>query len=108
MTAKTPEIIQAYRQLFRQSLRAMQYSSPARYVVRDQLNYAFRRSTAAEFNADAIKNTVHFLENASKERGLEHHILKNLLHVRWWDTQSKKLRREYDANSIKLSLGNPN
>lgn len=94
MTPSTPEIIQAYRQLLRQALHAVQYSSPARYVVKDQLNHAFRSSTEADFNPDRVRNTVQFLENATKERGLEHHILKNLLHVRWWDTKSQKRRRE--------------
>lgn len=99
MTTGAPEIIQAYRHLLRQALHAVQYSSPARYVVRDQISHAFRNSTRGKFNADTIKNTIEFLEIATKESGLEHHILKNLLHVRWWDTKSKKRRREYVAIS---------
>ena len=98
MTASTPEIIQAYRQLLRQALHAVQYSSPARYVVRDQISHAFRQSTRGDFHVDTIKNTIEFLENATKESGLEHHILKNLLHIHWWDTKSKKRRREYVAS----------
>lgn len=99
MTASTHEIVQAYRQLLRQALHAVQYSSPARHVVRDQISHAFRSGTSAKFNADTIQNTIEFLENATKESGLEHHILKNLLHIRWWDTKSKKRRREYVAIS---------
>jgi len=103
MIPSTPEVIQAYRHLFRQALHAVQYSSPARYVVRDQLSHAFRNGTRGNFNADNIKNTIEFLENATKESGLEHHILKNLLHIRWWDTKSKKRRREYVAISTDTS-----
>lgn len=94
MNAERLDIVQAYRRLYRQALHAVQYSSPARYTIRRQINLAFRNGTTKDFDTRKIDNTIHFLENATKERGLEHHILKNLLHIRWWDTQSMKRRHE--------------
>ncbi|KAL7934910.1 hypothetical protein V8C35DRAFT_300150 [Trichoderma chlorosporum] len=83
MTAavSTLEITHAYRGLYRGLLRAVQYSAPARYVVRDQLRAAFRERDAS-LDREGVKRTVWFLEAAAKERGLEHKILKNLIRVR--------------------------
>ncbi|KAL6695978.1 hypothetical protein J3F84DRAFT_372608 [Trichoderma pleuroticola] len=80
-TASKLDITHAYRHLYRGLLRAVQYSAPARYVVRDQLRTAFRERDAA-LDREGVKRTVWFLEAAGKERGLEHKILKNLVRVR--------------------------
>ncbi|KAH0528430.1 hypothetical protein TsFJ059_003299 [Trichoderma semiorbis] len=80
-TASILDITHAYRHLYRGLLRAVQYSAPARYVVRDQLRAAFRERDAA-LDREGVKRTVWFLEAAAKERGLEHKILKNLIRVR--------------------------
>jgi hypothetical protein len=77
------DIIHAYRHLYRHSLRAIQFSKPARYTLRDRIRLAFRRSPATNFNPQRIANTIEFLQYATRENGLEHRILKNLLHV-WW------------------------
>ncbi|KAF7559210.1 hypothetical protein G7046_g4931 [Stylonectria norvegica] len=79
------EVIHAYRRLYRGLLQAVQYSLPARFVARDQIREAFREP-GASLNPEGIKRTVWFLEAATKEKGLEHRILKNLLEV--------KLKRE--------------
>lgn len=78
MSASRQEIVLAYRHLFQHLLRAVQYSKPARYIVRDQLRNAFRSKT---YNASTISNTLTFLDNAARSTGLEHKILKNLVHV---------------------------
>lgn len=75
------EITHAYRQLYRNLLRAVQYTIPNRWVARDQLRSAFREQGAV-YDAEGIKRTIWFLEAAAKEKGLEHRILKNLLRVR--------------------------
>ncbi|KAL7911177.1 hypothetical protein GGI35DRAFT_446734 [Trichoderma velutinum] len=80
-TASKLDITHAYRHLYQGLLRAVQYSAPARYVVRDQLRAAFRERDAA-LDREGVKRTVWFLEAAAKERGLEHKILKNLIRVR--------------------------
>ena len=76
-------IIHAYRHLYRHSLRAVQFSKPARYTLRDRLRLAFRKGSAADFDPKKIANTLEFLEYATRENGLEHKIVKNLLFV-WW------------------------
>ncbi|UKZ77241.1 hypothetical protein TrVFT333_004961 [Trichoderma virens FT-333] len=90
------DITHAYRHLYRGLLRAVQYSAPARYVVRDQLRAAFRERDAA-LDREGVKRTVWFLEAAAKERGLEHKILKNLIRVRLdrsWGPETRQLQQD--------------
>jgi hypothetical protein len=81
------EVLHAYRHLYRHGLRAVQFSKPARYTLRDRLRLAFRKGTPAELNKQRINNTLEFLQYATAENGLEHKILKNLLFV--WRNQDK-------------------
>jgi len=74
----------AYRHLYRALLRAVQYSTPNRYVARDQLRDAFCRGHYEQFDKQKISRTLEFLDAATRERGLEHRLLKNLLHVAYW------------------------
>ncbi|KAF2796269.1 DUF1763-domain-containing protein [Melanomma pulvis-pyrius CBS 109.77] len=81
------EILHAYRHLYRHGLRAVQFSKPARYTLRDRLRLAFRKGTPADLNTHKIGNTIEFLHYATVENGLEHKILKNLLFV--WRNQDR-------------------
>lgn len=81
MTIAQTEIIHSYRHLFRGLLRAVRYSKPARGTVRDQLRDAFRKGTIADLDLEKIARTVQFFKHAEEERGLEHKIVKNLLHA---------------------------
>ncbi|EFQ33416.1 hypothetical protein CGRA01v4_00863 [Colletotrichum graminicola] len=74
------EKIHAYRHLYRELLRAVQFASPYRYVVRDQLRAAFREKEAS-WDKEEYKRTMWFLQAAAREAGLEHKILKNLIRV---------------------------
>ncbi|CAK7209196.1 hypothetical protein SBRCBS47491_000359 [Sporothrix bragantina] len=89
------ELVKAYRSLYRSALRAVQFSKPARYVVRDQLRAAFRgqRTTltsaannegAQPFDPERIRRTVWFLNAAAASRGIEHRVLSNLLKTAYW------------------------
>jgi hypothetical protein len=78
-------IIGAYRDLYRAGLRAVQYSSPARYTIRDRLRRAFRECPIQDFEPQRITNTLEFLEGARKSNGLEHHVLRNLLMVWYYE-----------------------
>lgn len=90
MSSPSPqEIIHAYRHLYRGLLHAVQFSKPARYTARDQLRKAFRTEHPSSFNQEKIDRTVEFLGFAAKEAGLEHKIVKNLLHAAFWE------RRKY-------------
>lgn len=80
------DIIHAYRHLYRQGLRAVQYSKPARYTLRDRLRLAFRKASASDFDTQKINNTLEFLQYATIQNGLEHKIVKNLLFV-WWNQE---------------------
>lgn len=74
-----PEIVRAYRNLYRGVLHAIQYAKPGRYVARNQIRRAFRTGESSEFDQAKIDRTLKFLGYAAKENGLEHKILKNLL-----------------------------
>lgn len=65
-------------------------SKPARFVVVAQLREAFRDSSPdtlaarrEHFNQDCIRRTVWFLNVAAREKGLEHKIVKGLVHTVW-------------------------
>ncbi|KAK0634801.1 hypothetical protein B0T17DRAFT_611758 [Bombardia bombarda] len=84
------ELIHAYRHLLRWGLRAVQFSKPSRYVIRDQLRDAFRDDitkggVTAKFDRDGIRRTIWFLKGAAESpRGRwERKILKNLCRVAW-------------------------
>lgn len=89
MNPSSQEIVTSYRSLFRHALHAVQYSSPARFTIRDILGTTFRAGNPADFEPQKIKNTLQFLSCASKERGLEHKILKSLLITWWWENKSR-------------------
>ncbi|KAI4646866.1 hypothetical protein J4E93_005090 [Alternaria ventricosa] len=76
-------VLHAYRHLYRHSLRAIQFSKPARYTLRDRIRLAFRKGSAADYEPQRIQNTLEFLQYATRQNGLEHKIVKNLLFV-WW------------------------
>lgn len=77
--------VHAYRNLYKAGLRAVQYSNPARRILRDSLRIAFRNGSKHDLNdADKITNTLLFLDKAAVKKGMEHRILKNLLMVRYW------------------------
>lgn len=87
MSVSQRELVLAYRRLYKGLLHAVQYSQPARYVVRDRMRRAFSKSTLEDYNADRIERTLEFLDGAARVRGLEHKILKNLMHI--WHEQRK-------------------
>ena len=97
----TQAIVGAYRNLFRAGLRAVRYSRPARYEIRDILRDTFRSSPPQNFNLRRVHNTVKFLENAEKYHGFEHRILKNLLHLQYW--KGRKLDKKLKHNIRELN-----
>jgi len=101
-------VIHAYRNLYRHGLRAIQFSKPARYTLRDRLRLAFRRGSATDLEPQKIQQTIEFLQYATKERGLEHKILKNLLIVWWQQSQGgrgrSRHRASYALQSLKLLI----
>ncbi|UNI19946.1 hypothetical protein JDV02_006088 [Purpureocillium takamizusanense] len=80
-TTTRTDMIHAYRHLYRALLQAVQFSSPARYVARDQLRAAFRDGGGAAWDPEGARRTLWFVQAAARERGLEHRVLKNLLRV---------------------------
>ncbi|KAF2473902.1 DUF1763-domain-containing protein [Lindgomyces ingoldianus] len=87
------EIVHAYRYLYRQGLRAVQFSKPARYTLRDRLRLSFRKGDVTDFSPQKVDNTLQFLRYATSENGLEHKILKNLLFV-WWYQERGGLKKK--------------
>ncbi|KAF2143854.1 uncharacterized protein K452DRAFT_224438 [Aplosporella prunicola CBS 121167] len=99
------EVLLAYRQLYTHALRAVQYSAPARYTLRDHLRLAFRRTSPAAYDRQKIDNTLEFLRGAAREKGLEHRIVKSLIHT-WWHERLFKQSSRYtvdqkDRNEVK-------
>ena len=92
MVSNSKEILRSYRHLYRHGMYAIQYASPAKYTLRILLENAYRTGSAADFDPLKISNTLIFLEGAAKEAGLEHKILKNLLHTWFWEVGDGKMR----------------
>ena len=80
-----PQSVQhAYRLLYRHGLQAIQYSTPARYLLVRTLRASFR-SPDEQFEPQRIANTLAFLQRASMVTGFEHKIVRNLLLTRFWE-----------------------
>ena len=90
MSPSSQDIVRSYRLLYRNVLYAVQYATPAKYTARTLLQNAYRTGIAADYDAQKINNTVTFLEGAAREKGLEHKILKSLLHTWYWDIHDRK------------------
>ena len=86
------KILYSYRQVYKEAFRAIRYASPSRYTLRKVINNAFRTAPLSEFNPEKISNTIKFLHNASKENGLEHKIVKSLLHTWWFEGQLERVQ----------------
>lgn len=84
------EIVHAYRHLYRHGLRAVQYSKPARYTLRDRIRRAFRKGLPTDYDPQKVENTIELLQYATKENGMEHKIVKNLLFIWWSQDQGGK------------------
>lgn len=78
-------VITAYRHLYRQGLKVINYSTPARHVLLRTLRLSFRSSEPKDFDQVKIANTLRFLERAADMTGIEHKIVKNLMLVRYWE-----------------------
>ncbi|KAI6249618.1 hypothetical protein HI914_01352 [Erysiphe necator] len=74
----------AYRHLYKGLLRVVQYSKPARYFARDELRNAFRHEDISNFDSIKIARTIEFLELATKYKSIEHQVIRNLLHTKYW------------------------
>ncbi|KAF4312888.1 hypothetical protein GTA08_BOTSDO11775 [Botryosphaeria dothidea] len=103
MSPTDREIVRAYRQLYTWSLRAVQFSKPARFTVRDRLRRIFRANDRVSFDQRRIDNTIEFLQGAAREKGLEHRIVKGLTHV-WW-AESRWRQSDRYLNTWKSNKG---
>lgn len=95
-------ILQAYRNLYRNALLATHRSTPAKYVVRETIRKAFRIEPAHNFNPQRVKNTEEFLKRAEQDNGMEHRILKNLVHVRYWQHHARRDNKLYACTELVL------
>ncbi|KAL1877052.1 hypothetical protein Daus18300_002662 [Diaporthe australafricana] len=98
------EVIHAYRHLYRAALKAVCFSQPASTVARDQLRRAFRDKTST-FDKSTIRRTVWFLNNAARERGTEHKIVKNLLFTQFCREDNSRNTWRHVAASVHKRKG---
>lgn len=101
------EIRSQFRRFYRISMRAVQYSSPAKYCMLAKVKRCFRHMTPhpdALVEARIRDNTYDFLERAAREKGLEHKIVRNLCFVEWsrYAQQKTSLRRVRSSTEGKI------
>jgi len=94
-TQSKEAILLSYRRLYRHALQAVQYAAPARYTLRHRLQSIYRTGVAADYDEQRIENTIEFLRGAAQEQGLEHQIVKRLVHVWWWEAENNKQVKKY-------------
>ena len=87
------EIRHAYRHLYKAALQAVMKAAPAKHQIRDSMRNGFRNEPAESFNAYKVENTLQFLKQAEKYTGIEHKILKNLCHVKYWQNYRRPLSK---------------
>ncbi|KAA8652243.1 uncharacterized protein ATNIH1004_001147 [Aspergillus tanneri] len=78
-------ILHAYRHLYRQGLKVVNYSTPSRHVLLHTLRSSFRSGSPQDFDPQKIANTLRFLQRARDVAGMEHKIVKNILIARYWE-----------------------
>lgn len=103
-----PSMAGNFRRLHRAALKAVRYSHPAKYQIRDAMRSAFRSEPAHPVDQQSITNTLEFLQRAESHAGIEHKILRNLLHVRYWQNHAKKDNKLSVNNkliSIRILIG---
>lgn len=93
--AEPHKVLLAYRHLYKAALRAVQYSKPSRYTARDCLRRAFRSEPASNLKPQAIARTLEFLDGAARAKGIEHKLVKNLLHVQWGRRRPQQVLKSY-------------
>lgn len=91
------ELTTAYRHLYRWGLRAIQYSAPARFVLKARIRQAFREGNRSDFDHAKIGNTLEFLRGATASNGTEHHVLRNLMLCWYWE---KDFWRQYRRSAL--------
>lgn len=101
MACTNADVVRAYRHLYQFGLRAVCYSGPARYTIRDKLRTAFRKGRASEFDPFRIHNTLQFLHGAAQSKSLEHKVLRSLLHTWYWEHFESKGSRSRSSKSRK-------
>lgn len=78
-------VTHAYRQLYRQGLKTINFATPQRHVLRRILRNSFRLEPRKSFDPERITKTLQFLKYAEASCGIEHKIVKNLLEARYWE-----------------------
>jgi hypothetical protein len=87
-------VINAYRHLYKRGLQAVRHATPARHVLRQTLRSSFRSESRTEFDPAKIARTLEFLDHAAESNSYEHKILKNLLHVRYYEQPLARIERD--------------
>jgi hypothetical protein len=90
-------VINAYRHLYKRGLQAVKHATPARHVLRNTLRSSFRSESRSDFDPAKIARTLEFLGRAAESNSYEHKILKNLLHVRYYEQPLATVKVERDA-----------
>ncbi|KAL7272887.1 hypothetical protein RUND412_004289 [Rhizina undulata] len=100
-------ILASYRCVYKAGLAAIQFSTPARYAVRDKIRKAFRSSPPSAYSQLRIDNTVEFLRIAARRRGIEHQIIRNLCLVHYWQQmRSRRVLNPAQRNVSDRALAN--
>ena len=88
----TQYIRSIYRRLWRASTLAVKDDPEGLRVIRNKLRTSFRTETVPPTPIE-VHNTERFLRVAGKRRGVEIHVVRNLLLVEWDRLDRKRYER---------------
>lgn len=83
MAPTSAELRLAYRHILTHAYRAVKFSKPARYILLHRIRHSFRTRPSTAYDPRKVARTVEFLRGAALSNGVEHRLLRNLVHY-WW------------------------
>ena len=75
-------------------MKAVKYSVPAKYSVRDKIRLGFLEKTGS-VSQETVDNTVLFLETAAKRKGMEHKLVRNVCLHDWSKRKDVKSQEKF-------------
>jgi len=86
---------QLYRKILKSGLKAVCFALPSRYCIRDIIRGGFEDENFRP-SIEIIQNTITFLDNAGRRKGIEDRIVKNICFMQWSKAKDKRMHSRYN------------
>ncbi|KAK9457181.1 hypothetical protein V1511DRAFT_492909 [Dipodascopsis uninucleata] len=99
MVLSTGEVCSLYRHILRTGRRIVKRKAPYKYLFLDITRNMFR-DPQLKYDSLWFKNTLSMLQRAEEYRGMEHRVVKNILHTAWSRQFKYKQRSTIGASKL--------